>query len=224
MIVLAAIAPRALTGMPPAPYSVEVARTAVFPVTAEPRTPAVCEPNEVVLPELVTTPDRLALVVTLPAVRFAAVPDILVPTKADGVPSAGVTRVGEVPRTTSPVPVHVNKEEVARLAASAVEPVMFASTELAETWARFANGRSPVTPVVSGRPVALVRTNASGVPSHELPDMVSWVVEALPKVAPPTALNWPVMVDEPVTANADEVAEVKVAALKAEAVVPVAVM
>ena len=49
-------------------------------------------------------------------------------------------------------------------------------------------------------------------------------IVAAPSVAPPTALNWPLMVEEPVTANAEEVAEVKVAALNADAVVPVAVM
>ena len=36
-----------------------------------------------------------------------AVPVIFVPTKAEGVPKAGVTSVGEVDKTTSPVPVEV---------------------------------------------------------------------------------------------------------------------
>lgn len=48
------------------------------------------------LPTEVTSPVRLALVVTFPAVRFAAVPLIFVPTKADGVPSAGVINTGDV--------------------------------------------------------------------------------------------------------------------------------
>lgn len=39
--------------------------------------------------------------------RDAAVPDIFVPTRADGVPRAGVMRVGEVERTTLPEPVDV---------------------------------------------------------------------------------------------------------------------
>ena len=63
------------------------------------------EPSEVALPAEVTAPVRLALVVTVPAVKPAAVPVMFVPTKADGVPSAGVTNVGDVDITTLPVPV-----------------------------------------------------------------------------------------------------------------------
>ena len=63
------------------------------------------------LPEEVTSPVKLALVVTVaafpPIFKAAAVPVILVPTKAVGVPKAGVTKVGEVDKTTSPVPVEV---------------------------------------------------------------------------------------------------------------------
>ena len=57
------------------------------------------------LPTLVTSPVRFALVVTLPAVKFAAVPEIFVPTSVDGVPKLGVTNVGDVDNTTLPVPV-----------------------------------------------------------------------------------------------------------------------
>ena len=56
----------------PVPYKVEVAIGAVFPVAAFPRTPAACDPKEVVLPTEVTTPLKLALVVTV-----AALPPIL---------------------------------------------------------------------------------------------------------------------------------------------------
>lgn len=87
--------------------------------------------------------------------------------------NVGEAMVGEVARTTSPVPVQVKSEEVAMLAASAVAPVMFPSTLLAETWARLANGRSPVTPVERGRPVAFVRVREEGVPSHDAPEMES---------------------------------------------------
>jgi hypothetical protein len=59
----------------------------------------------VALPTEVTAPVRLALVVTCPAVKPEAVPVILVPTRADGVPNAGVTKVGEVANTLLPVPV-----------------------------------------------------------------------------------------------------------------------
>jgi len=43
--------------------------------------------------------------VVAPTVRPAAVPVMFVPTRADGVPSAGVTNVGDVPNTAKPVPV-----------------------------------------------------------------------------------------------------------------------
>ena len=58
-----------------------------------------------------------------------------------GVPSKGVTSVGDVESTTLPVP---------------VEPVTPVPP--------FATGRVPVTPVVKGNPVALVRTPLAGVP------------------------------------------------------------
>ncbi len=47
------------------------------------------EPNEVALPTEVTAPVRLALVVTLPAVRPAAVPVMFVPTRASGCAECG---------------------------------------------------------------------------------------------------------------------------------------
>lgn len=37
--------------------------------------------------------------VAVPAVRLVAVPEILVPTRVDGVPRFGVTKVGEVENT-----------------------------------------------------------------------------------------------------------------------------
>jgi hypothetical protein len=58
-----------------------------------------------------------------------------------GVPSNGVTNVGEVDRTTEPVPVEV------------VTPVP-----------PLATGNVPVTPVVKGKPVALVNVAEVGVP------------------------------------------------------------
>jgi hypothetical protein len=57
------------------------------------------------LPELVTSPVKFALVVTLPAVRPEAVPVTLVMTPDAGVPRAGVTNVGDVANTADPVPV-----------------------------------------------------------------------------------------------------------------------
>ena len=61
----------------------------------------------VALPTEVTSPVKLAFVVTLPAVKPEAVPVMFVPTKAVGVPSAGVTKVGLVLKTVLPVPVEV---------------------------------------------------------------------------------------------------------------------
>ena len=59
------------------------------------------------LPTLVTPPVKLALVVTLPAVRPDAVPVQLVSIPLVGVPSRGVTRVGDVAKAFAPLPVLV---------------------------------------------------------------------------------------------------------------------
>lgn len=61
-------------------------------------------PMVVAFPDEVTSPVRLAFVVTLPAVSPDAVPVIFVPTNAEGVPRAGVIRVAEVTKTTAPLP------------------------------------------------------------------------------------------------------------------------
>ena len=60
---------------------------------------------EVALPEEVTSPVKFALVVTDPAVKPEAVPVQLVKTPEAGVPSAGVTSVGELDNTTFVLPV-----------------------------------------------------------------------------------------------------------------------
>ena len=87
----------------------EVAKTAdpvpVSSVRAAKRLAELNEPREVALPTEVTAPVRLALVVTLPAVKPEAVPVMFVPTKAEGVPKAGVTRVGLLANTKAPEPV-----------------------------------------------------------------------------------------------------------------------
>jgi hypothetical protein len=79
----------------------------VSSVKAPARLAELNEPNTVALPVEVIAPVKLALVVTLPAVSPAAVPVMFVPTRAEGVPRAGVTRVGELDSTTLPVPVEV---------------------------------------------------------------------------------------------------------------------
>jgi hypothetical protein len=100
----------------------------------------------------VTAPVKLALVVTLPAVKPEAVPVMFVPTNADGVPKAGVTRVGEVAKTKEPVPV-----------SSVTAEIKFALEGVARKVATPVP--RPETPVLIGKPVALVKTPLAGVPS-----------------------------------------------------------
>jgi hypothetical protein len=78
-----------------------------------------------------------------PAFNPAALPVIFVPTKAVGVPKLGDTKVGAFANTTPPVPVEAEVVPVPPLAVGSV----------------------PVTPVVNGKPVALVRTAEDGVPN-----------------------------------------------------------
>jgi hypothetical protein len=133
----------------------DVANTAdpvpVSSVKAPKRFAELNEPKEVALPTEVTAPVKLALVVTLPAVRPEAVPVMFVPTKADGVPKAGVTRVGEVANTKEPVPV-----------SSVTAEIRFALEGVARKVATFVP--RPETPVLIGKPVALVKTPLAGVP------------------------------------------------------------
>ena len=86
-----------------------VAKTAaplpVSSVKAPAKLAEVNEPKDVALPTEVTMPVRFALVVTVPAVKPAAVPVMLVPTRAEGVPRFGVTRVGLFAKTLAPLPV-----------------------------------------------------------------------------------------------------------------------
>lgn len=56
----------------------------------------------------------------IPEVRPVAVPVMFVPTRADGVPRAGVTRVGDVARTNQPVPVEVAPPRVSTIAPTVV--------------------------------------------------------------------------------------------------------
>jgi hypothetical protein len=133
----------------------EVANTAdplpVSSVKAPARLEELNEPKDVALPTEVTAPVKLALVVTLPAVRPEAVPVMFVPTKADGVPKAGVTKVGDVAKTKEPVPVSSVTAEI-RFALEGV------ARKVATPVPR------PETPVLIGKPVALVKVPLEGVP------------------------------------------------------------
>jgi hypothetical protein len=109
------------------------------------------EPSDAALPTDVIAPVRFALVVVFPAVRPAAVPVMFVPTKADGVPNAGVTRVGLVANTKEPVPVSPVTAD-AKLAEDGVVKKVVTPVP------------KPATPVEIGNPVALVNTPDEGVP------------------------------------------------------------
>jgi hypothetical protein len=147
----------------------EVANTAeplpVSSVKAPARLEELNEPKDVALPTEVTAPVKLALVVTLPAVRPEAVPVMFVPTKADGVPKAGVTKVGLLANTKAPDPVSSVTAE-AKLADDGV-PKKVATPVPKDVIPvpPLATGKVPVTPVVSGRPVKLVATPEAGVPN-----------------------------------------------------------
>jgi hypothetical protein len=133
----------------------EVAKTAdpvpVSSVKAPKRLAELNEPKDVALPTEVTAPVKFALVVTLPAVKPEAVPVMFVPTKAEGVPKAGVTKVGLVANTKEPVPVSSVTAEI-RLALDGVPKNVATPVP------------RPETPVEIGRPVRLVATPEAGVP------------------------------------------------------------
>jgi hypothetical protein len=69
----------------------------------------------VAFPTEVIGPVRFALVVTVPAVNPEAVPVMFVPTKVEGVPKFGVTKVGELENTKEPVPVSSEITEASSL-------------------------------------------------------------------------------------------------------------
>jgi hypothetical protein len=110
------------------------------------------EPRDVAFPLEVTAPVKLALVVTLPAVRPEAVPVMFVPTKADGVPRAGVTKVGLLANTKAPLPVSSDTAE-AKLADDGVAKKVATPVP------------KPLTPVEIGNPVRLVAVPEAGVPN-----------------------------------------------------------
>jgi hypothetical protein len=83
----------------------------------------------------------------------------------DGVPRAGVTNVGLLANTKAPVPVS-SDTAAARLAELGVpRKVATPEPKLVIPVPPLATGKVPVTPVVSGKPVALVRVADEGVPN-----------------------------------------------------------
>ena len=104
------------------------------------------------VPPLATGRVPVTPVVKGKPVKLVATPDV-------GVPSKGVTNVGDVDKTTDPVPVEV------------VTPVP-----------PFKTGNVPVTPVDKGKPVKLVATPEVGVPSNGVTSVgdVERTVEPVP--------------------------------------------
>ena len=116
-----------------------------------------------------------------------AVPVILVPTRAVGVPNAGVTKVGEVANTALPVPVSSVKA-AARLALEGVARKVATPVP------------NPLMPVATGKPVAFVRVPEVGVPKMGVTKVgeVERTVEPVPvdvatPVPPLTTGNTPVI-------------------------------
>jgi hypothetical protein len=134
----------------------DVANTAdplpVSSVKAVAKLADVNDPSNVAFPVDVIAPVKLALVVTFPAVRPAAVPVMFVPTKADGVPRAGVTSVGDVANTKEPEPVSSDTAEA-----------KFAELGVAKNVATPVP--KPLIPVLTGSPVAFVNVTEVGVPN-----------------------------------------------------------
>ncbi len=127
--------------------------------------------------------------VTDPAVNPAAVPVMFVPTKAVGVPRAGVTSVGEVAKTTEPEPVVVAAEIAVPLDCN--RPVMLHERVMAGVVVEVATEPA--------RPLALTTETSVTVPPPPPPAIVS--VTAEPKAVPVTpaprksievteAVNW----------------------------------
>lgn len=139
--------------------------TASTPVTAVPKGIPVAAP---------VPPFATGRMPVTPVVKGS--PVALVSTAADGVPSAGVTKVGELVNTKAPVPV-----------SSVTAADKFALDGVAKKVATPAP--RPLTPVEIGRPVALVSTAAEGVPKAGVTNV--GLVES-------TLLPVPVLVPTPV--------------------------
>jgi hypothetical protein len=114
-----------------------------FPVPVKARLPeSVNDVNE---------PEAGVVAPTVPLMLIEAVPVKLVTVPDDGVPSAGVTSVGEVANTKAPLPVSF-VTAAAKLADEGVAKNV--ATPVAK----------PLTPVEIGRPVPLVSVTDWGVP------------------------------------------------------------
>jgi len=154
------------------------------------------EPKDVALPTEVTAPVKLAFVVTLPAVKPDAVPVIFVPTNADGVPKAGVTKVGEFDNTLLPVPVEVvTPVPPCKTVKAVVKPVIDVMSEFAPLAAApklvraLAAVDAPVPPSATAKSVIPVI----------VPPVIVADDDVIAPETPPVAVIAPVKVDVPVT-------------------------
>jgi len=113
---------------------------------------------------VVNAPVVAVVAPTVPLMLMLAVPVRLVTVPLDGVPNAGVTRVGLVANTRAPEPVS-SVIALAKLALDGV-PNNVATPVPKEVMPvpPLATGKVPVTPVDRGNPVPLVNTTAEGVP------------------------------------------------------------
>ena len=145
------------------------------------------EPNKVTSPPIAVNP--------VPPFATGTVPDSAVACKfvqfarlpADGVPRDGVVNDGEVAKTSAPVPV-----------SSVTAAAAFALDGVAKNVAMPVP--NPETPVLIGKPVALVNTAADGVPSAGVtnvgdvartgePDPVAAVQAGKADAPPPTSMS-----------------------------------
>jgi hypothetical protein len=136
-----------------------LAPTAVLVATAPAPRPTVrpsIEPAPVTVNVLdavkvVNAPAAGVVAPTVPLMLIEAVPVRLVTTPLEGVPRAGVTKVGEVAKTNDPVPV-----------SSVTAEIRFALDGVARKVATPVP--KPLTPVEIGKPVAFVKVTELGVP------------------------------------------------------------
>lgn len=135
-----------------------------------------------------------ARLVDVPEVNPAAVPVIFVPTNAEGVPSAGVTKVGEDAKTAAPVPVssvnapnklaEVNEPSEAVLPKEVTMPIKFAFVVTVEAFPpilKFATGVVDVT-TNGAVPVAIVELSC-------VPDNVPVAATETGVIAPATIVK-----------------------------------
>lgn len=138
-------------------------------------------------------------------------PVAFVRTSAEGVPSAGVTRVGEIERTTSPVPFHTKREDVAMFVGTADAPVMFAHSELALMAAKLMVEAVPptceprvpedVNPVLTAR-VEVATPYADPAPVAEYTNTLLPAIGVVVESPVPPPVDEIVIGEEPIAVNA----------------------